>query len=151
MDDRISYFNRLTDRQWDMPIRLSTHPPNPPRLRVLEEKVFVLKVVLLTVVPYLVSLSLPSNTNPAPPGQPQEVPLLGPVIMGGLLFWAGVGFLAGRMWWVAYFCALLALTLSTLYSVPLVDGFGLGMFLRLAAMGMLIGAAGIGGSRFGHS
>jgi hypothetical protein len=151
MDDRISYFNRLGNRNWVMPLRLSPPPPLP-RVRALEEKAFVLQVLLITVVPYLVSFLLPGNLDLGAAG-PQRSgsfvqPVLGPVLIGGVLFWAGVGFLAGRLWWPAYFCALLALTLSALYSLQLLESFSLGLFLRLAAMGMLIGAAGIGGSRF---
>jgi len=153
MDDRISYFNRLNYRDWDIPLRLPTPPPGPARLHALEETVFVLKALLLVVVPYLVALSLPATTDLVPQGQfpSGSVPLLGPVAVGGLLFWAGVGFLAGRLWWAAYFCALLALTLSALYMLPLIESVSIGAFLMLAAMGMLIGAAGMGGSRFRHA
>jgi hypothetical protein len=148
MDNRISYFNRLNNLDWNIPLRPPGRSPSPSGLRALEEQVYVFKALLVVVVPFLVALSLPAAAGEQG-GQAQTPswPLLGPVAVGGVLFWAGVGFLAGRLWWAAYFCGLLALTLSTLYSLPTLESVGLELVLRLAAMGLLIGAAGVGGSR----
>ena len=147
MDNRISYHNRLNDLNWTIQLRPPGRPPNSSRLHALEEQVYVFKALLVVVVPYLVALSLPAAAaEPGGPAPATSWPLLGPVAAGGVLFWAGVGLLAGRLWWAAYFCGLLTLTLSTLYSLPALESVGPELLLRLAAMGLLIGAAGIGGS-----
>jgi hypothetical protein len=148
MDNRISYFNRLNNLDWNIPLRPPKSPPTATRLRALEDQVYVFKALLVVVVPYLVALSLPvAAGEPGGQAPAPSWPLLGPVVVGGVLFWAGVGFLAGRLWWAAYFCGLLALSLTTLYSLPTLESVGLEMILRLAAMGLLIGAACVGGSR----
>jgi hypothetical protein len=155
MDDRISYLNRMSRFDWDVSRHRSGRLSTAPRVQVLQERVFVLKVLLAAVVPYLVGVSLAVNAEGVPEthlfGQSAEGALLGPLVVGGLLFWVGLGFLAGRLWWPAYFCGLLGLTVSALYSLPFLDSVHAGTVLRLTAMAVLIVASGAGGNRFRHT
>jgi hypothetical protein len=155
MDDRISYLNRMSRFDWDLSRHGSGRLSTASRVHVLQERVFVLTALLAAVVPYLVGVSLALNAEGVPEThlfrQPAEGALLGPLVVGGLLFWCGLGLLVGRLWWPAYFCGLLGLTLSALYSLPFLDGVHGGTLLRLAAMAVLVVASGAGGYRFRHS
>ncbi len=153
MDDRLSYFNRLQQYNWDRSHRGLGLPAPPPRRHALQEQVYVLRSLLLAVVPYLVGAVLAAGQfdlapHTRPPADPEVLSLLGVVTLGGLLFWVGVGLFAGRLWWPAYFCALLGLTLSVFHALPTLDILNPGTLLQVAGMGMLIGASAVGGHRF---
>jgi hypothetical protein len=151
MDDRLSYFNRLQNINWDRPHRGLGPRSQPPRLHDLEQQVYVLRSLLLAVVPFLIGVILSADqadlaAQAQAPGN--SVSLLGMATVGGLLFWAGVGLFAARLWWPAYFCGLLGLTLSVFHILPMMDFLNAGTLFQVAGMGMLIGAAAVGGHRF---